>query len=584
VPVKKQSDPTPSAEPVSDKNDTVQREPVKAAVPVEKQADAITSAEPVSDTRDTVQREPVKTAAPVESQTDTAPSAEPISETNDTIQREPMKTAVQVEKPTDTAPSAEPVSDTKDTIQREPVKTAAPVENQTDTAPSAEPVSDTKDTVQRESVKTAAPIEKQTDTAPSAEPVADTKDMIQREPVKTAAPVEKQTEAVPSAEPVADTKDIVQREPVKVASPIETRTEAAPSAEPVSDTKDTVQREPVKTAVPVDNQSVNEVPISELSHDVQTTVQREPLKIAESIRANTEQSNLPAVQKQQSVGTVQREILKSAQPVSTSSDVVSSGNVIQRESMPEGEVFQNLHGMTNESVLPFDNSVVQREPNDNLASLLRSLPPHYEMPKEQIEAIRSGTAYTPQNDVVHREIIPLQDTKEQSQNNTSLSEAKIQPVVQREAEFILPKRHSDNSSEKAEQESTIQREISSSQSKKILNSALPMGSFGSSNSSGADSSRQSFGNTPSNYFPGVTNNNVQNSGTVQREFKDKFDSAIDSLFPDSLKSKPASGKSDDDEQNTAPEVTRRDLDMLADKLLPRIKRIMRSEMERSIFR
>ena len=311
---------------------------------------------------------------------------------------------------------------------------------------------------------------------------------------------------------------------------------------------------------------------------------REPLKIAESFRSNTEQSNLSAVQKQQSEGTVQREILKSAQPISTSSDVDLSGNVIQRENMPGGDGYQNLHGMSNESISSFDNSVIQREPNDNLTSLLRSLPTHYEMPKEQIEAIRSGTAYTPQNDVVHREIIPLQDSKVQSQNNTSLSEAKIQPVVQREAEFVLPKRHNDNSSEKAEQVSTIQREISSSQPKKILNSALPMGSFGSSNSSGADSSRQSFGNTSSNYFPGVTNNNVQNSGTVQREFKDKFDSAIDSLFPDSLKSKPASGKSDDDEQNTAPEVTRRDLDMLADKLLPRIKRIMRSEMERSIFR
>ena len=468
------------------------------------------------------------------------------------------------------------------------MKTAAPAESTAEkSVPSAEPVADTKDTIQRETVKTAAPAEPMAEKAVSfAEPVIDTIDTIQREPIKTAAPAEPQAEkAVPSAELVINTKDTIQREQVKTAAPVESQTEKAIlSAEPVFNTKDTVQRESVKEVVSNETRSENEFSSLEAGHDVQDTIQREPLKSAEPFRTESEKPDLPVVHRQQSAESVQRETLKTAKPVNTLSAADLSGNVIQREKLTGEDVSQLYHGMTGASA---DASLIQREPNDDLTSLLKSLPSHYEMPKEQIESIRSGTPYTSQNNAVQREFIPPQYGNEQSkaQNSASLSEARAQSIVQREAEFVLPKRYTDNISKSEELKSTVQREVSSSHASKKSNSSLPMGNSGFVNSSEAASTRQNNNTTLSNYFPGVdnSNNNAQTSDTVQREFSDKLNSAIDSIMPDSLKSKPSSGQSDDNTEAAA-KVTRRDLDILADKLLPRIKRIMRSEMERSIFR
>ena len=126
----------------------------------------------------------------------------------------------------------------------------------------------------------------------------------------------------------------------------------------------------MKAAVPVETRPSNEIPSSEVSHDVQKTVQRESLKIAEPFRTVQEQPDLPVVQREQSPDSVQREMLKSAQPVNTSSASDLSANAIQRDFLPGADISQNP-GLTK---VPAEASVIQREPDSDMTSLLQSLP------------------------------------------------------------------------------------------------------------------------------------------------------------------------------------------------------------------
>ena len=349
-----------------------------------------------------------------------------------------------------------------------------------------------------------------------------------------------------------------------------------------------IQRETVKSASPVESHvERNNTPLAEPVSESQSTVQRETVKSAEPIRSESEPMDLPVVQRQMSAEVNRRETLKSAVPMVTSDrNDSNSGNVIQRERAQKGTDFntqQSLIQNTGSSVNSHVSSaapVVQREPDDDLSSLLCSLPMHYEMPKEQIESIRRGEPQKAQNNAVQREYVrPGSSSKPDINDSQRLSPAaSVQSSVQRELDLVLPKHKTGDSGSNSENAAIVQRELISKLPNTGVNpsNSTVMRSFG--NLSGANSRPQGDRSTQSP-FPGTENhfNDRPDSSTIQREMAEKPATDISDIGSDAEEAAAP-------DKDLLPEVTPRDLEKLADKLVPRIKRIMRSEMERSIFR
>ena len=256
-----------------------------------------------------------------------------------------------------------------------------------------------------------------------------------------------------------------------------------------------------------------------------------------------------------------------------------------------------------------ENSIVQREMDrgqdhggESLSDLLKGLPTHYEMPKEQIEAIRSGKPYVrPQHSVTGSQAAAVQrelsDKLPKPTGHADPSEnrprksgphpeaAAVQKTVQRETELVLPKQKTGSAPDKGTPEPVVQRESASKPAASRADSlpgklpgspVLPMGSFapngfmGSGGRSGS-SENGSFGAQP---------------GLVQREPLDMDEPpTIQRELPDTGNAQASSSDEAEKADGEMPQiVSARQLDALADKLVPRIKRMMRAEMERGVFR
>ena len=469
------------------------------------------------------------------------------------------------------------VSESQSAVQRETVRSNqdSGVRDQVSL-----PVSEPQHTVQRETVRSNqdSGVRDQVSL-----PVSESKSTVQRETVKTAAPINKSEIRNQKSEISADGSETVQRE-TAATNQLPSTMSATVNREPAT----VIQRETVKSAATVESHvERNNTPLAEPVSESQSTVQRETVKSAEPLRSESEPMDLPVVQRQMSAEVNRRETLKSAVPmVPSDRNDSNSGNVIQRERSQKGADFntqqspiQNTGSSVNShvsSAVP----VVQREPDDDLSSLLRSLPMHYEMPKEQIESIRRGEPQKAQNNAVQREYVrPGSSSKPDINDSQRLSPAaSVQSSVQRELDLVLPKHKTGDSGSNSENAAFVQRELISKLPDTGVNpsNSTVMRSFG--NLPGANNRPQGDRSTQSP-FPGTDNsfNNRPDSSTVQREMTEKPKTDISDIGSDAEEAAAP-------DKDLLPEVTPRDLEKLADKLVPRIKRIMRSEMERSIFR
>ncbi len=613
---------------------SVQREILKTAKPVEKLPNeagkqAVQKQSPES----SIQREALKTAQPIKKtvdQIETPTVQKPAPDAP--IQREVLK-AVPVDKPTDQKSTSEA------SVQREPMKNAELIEKAPDqTERQAVLKSVSQSSIQREALKTAQPNKKtvdQIETPTVQKPASDT--TVQREVLKTAEPNEKpedQSETPTVQKPAPEAS--VQRESLKTAQPIKKTVDqiVTPTVQkPASDT--TVQREVLKTAEPnKKSEDQSETPTVQKPAP-EASVQREPLETAEPVAMTHETSEMPLpkhIAKQTGSGdTVEREfdanamaeghsrsVPAKALPVRSDkagkqtpaavpvrhSDVPdmsltdigkrqSSGGVIQRETD-----FDHAETVPEKGLV---SPTVEREPDEDLQSLLSRLPKRYDMPQAQIEAIRSGKPYSgnqnssssAKDTVVRREFSGSSDRSGEQTGarkpipDRQASEAAVRNSVQREPELVLPKKHGGNAPENKKAESVIHREIQRS-TEQSANSAPDAGRIpDSGNKPHSFFGQNGFvgnGFRPSdNRFPGVQ------TGLVQRELLDSPESETVQREPmadtgaESDISSASQALEDKIDEARVP-VTAKQLDRLADKLVPRIKRMMRAEMERSVFR
>ena len=443
-------------------------------------------------------------------------------------------------------------------------------------------------TVQRETLKP------EVKPAETPVPAAEMK-TVQRE---TALP-----EARPADTPAAPAEmKTVQRETVLP--------EVRPAEKPVPTAEmKTVQRETVlPEAKPVDTPA---------APTEMTTVQREiklpEAKPAKSSRRSAAGSQLPLTDNLRA--EVQREAaIPEAKPVKGSQPSAVSGHKKESEFQPQAAQEKSIQReMSPEQRAEFpapsvSDKTVQRKMSPeqgagggSLSDLLKGLPTHYEMPKEQIEAIRSGRPYTGHSDAgkepptVSRELSDgigkmsdPENRPEAGARNSgagrAAAEAVVQNIIQREPDFVLPKHTNGPVSENQTSEPEVRREILSqpaashsfSQTAGKLPGAgktLP-GSFGQKGLPG------STGAAPLNngFFGGVT-------GLIQRESEDNGSPAPSPSEKASADQETGSDEAAEEKIHALfPEVTATQLDTLADKLVPRIKRMMRAEMERSVFR
>jgi len=596
----------------------IQREPLKTAKPIENnQEKTETPAMSESSSSETIQREPLKTAKPIENNPDKPAVQEPSS--SETVQREPLKTAKPIREASGkTENPAVSESSPAETIQREPLKTAKPVrEASGKTENPAVSESSPAETIQREPLKTAGPVVKTPDMPAVTE--SSPAETVQREPLKTAEPVVKTPDmpAVTESSPA----ETVQRESLKTAKPMEKasgKTESPAAAE--SSPAETIQREPLKTAKPMDNNS-GKASIPEVRKSAfADSIQRESLKTAMPIGKASSDNEAASVTEPSLAETVQREPVKAAEPAvqtHSHSDMPLPGiaekiNTVQRQAAPAKAV-SAIPEKQNAPAVPVRRETdqiqkavrekapaaptVERESDEDLQSMLSRLPKHYEMPKEQIEAIRSGKPYTGnkglsssgQEAEVRREFSDSADRfgskagAAKQVPGSQAAEAIARDIVQREPEFVLPKKSgsSDRAHDNAGQ--VVQREIDGNivQPEKTVPGTVKMPGIG--NMPNAFFGQNSFkGNSsgPSDNY----SRSDGNDGLVQRE-------PMTGSEPDTIQREllDAAGPENDrtaqeniDEARTP--VTAKQLDRLADKLVPRIKRIMRAEMERSVFR
>lgn len=177
------------------------------------------------------------------------------------------------------------------------------------------------------------------------------------------------------------------------------------------------------------------------------------------------------------------------------------------------------------------------------------------------------------------------EQKQRSAGQTA--KAAVRNSVQREPDLVLPKKQNSGNSVSEKTESVIRREFDrnteqpdssvSDAGKKPEPVKAPQASFGQNGFMG-------IGPSPSvNHFPGVQ------PGLIQREPLDNFEPNIIQREPLTENETENDTSSDlqevkDDIEEARVPVTPMQLDRLADKLVPRIKRLMRAEMERSVFR
>ena len=419
--------------------------------------------------------------------------------------------------------------------------------------------------------------------AETAQPVSAAKETVQRETLRSAEPVhERSVPVAETAQPIPAAKETVQRETLRSAEPVHEQTEQTPEFTGPAERK-TVQREVLKSAEPVHERSVTAAEEAEPVSVSEKTIQRETLKSAEPIHETGKAAELPVVQRQRASETVQRESLKTAVPVESSAGVPQMP-VLRREfSENHSRQEKQPGGSHSEGTPAAATPVIQRESDfssgDDLQSLLSSLPTHYEMPRAQVEAIRSGNI--PQSNAVQRE---YQASQPEKQGEKAVSTASPQSMIQREPDLVLPKQQNHNAAytqNSAAGEPVIQREMAAPSKKSSMPFPGVLPGFGQT--SGSHNNSSNF-QKPQNMFPGVnTSYNSQTSDMVQREI----------MEPAAV---PETGINEEDavtagrdlvssiKDELPPEVTPQELDILADRLMPRIKRMMRAESERSIFR
>ena len=474
-----------------------------------------------------------------------------------------------------------------DTIQREPLDTAAPVQQKA------------ADTVQREPLKAAEPVKEEP--AAAEMPVVSSQESaetIQREVLDTAAPAE------------GKTADTVQREPLKAAEPVREKPEAAEMPVVSSqESAETIQREVLDTAEPAKDtvQRESEKPVTSAKKTSKKasskpaaekgpaeTIQREPLEVAKPLHEEPEKVEMPVVTEPVAENLVQREPLETAKPVREAPAKVETvsenktADVIQREPLETAAPIQEKPEKVDMPVISDAAApdVIQREPlsagdkSEDFSSLLSSIPTHYEMPQEQIDAIRAGKSYSAPT--VQREMDDSEPEKKQTENKAAAA-VPSKNEVQREPDFVLPKARKESRSNSSQSQAEVQREMQPNARAQSF-PGLQFGPKPGPNPTGSQSG-------PAGYFPGVSNSPMDNgnaSGTIQREMEDSAPAANEK--PAEGTDSPAGDKVDgtpavkDALNDLLPEVTSKQLDALADKLLPRIKRIIRAETERSIFR
>ena len=284
--------------------------------------------------------------------------------------------------------------------------------------------------------------------------------------------------------------------------------------------------------------------------------------------------------------TVQREI-KSAKPL-LDKESKSEFDLPKAAAVPEKTVQRELNENAGKQIHTDADNTVRREIKPGTLM-------HYEMPQQQIDAIRSGN----KADTVRREM-----DHESSEKPHQMAAPVIQPpTVRRESNFVLPKTQSSNKAQEESAGSVIQRAYAAWNSDNRF-SGLPFPGMGNMGKQGPslNSSQKMSGKSSSG-------NDSRSSSTIQREMlgdlvtkaKDAASSAtsaaqsavssaktaVSSVFS---KNEPDTSEKDDNDaaekvlETLLPEITSQQLEELADKLLPRIKRIMRAEMERSLFR
>ncbi len=567
----------------------IQRESLKTAKPIENnQEKTETPAMSESSSSETIQREPLKTAKPIENNPDKPAVQEPSS--SETIQREPLKTAKPIREASGkTENPAVSESSQAETIQREPLKPAKPVrEASGKTENPAVSESSPAETIQREPLKTAGPVVKTPDMPAVTE--SSPAETVQRESLKTAKPMEKasgKTESPAAAE--SSPAETIQREPLKTAKPMDNNSGKASIPEVrKSAFADSIQRESLKTAMPIGKASSDNEAASVTEPSLAETVQREPVKAAEPAVQTHSHSDMPLPGIAEKINTVQRQ----AAPAKAVSAIPEKQNA---PAVPVRRETDQIQKAVREKAPAAPT--VERESDEDLQSMLSRLPKHYEMPKEQIEAIRSGKPYTGnkglsssgQEAEVRREFSDSADRfgskagAAKQVPGSQAAEAIARDIVQREPEFVLPKKSgsSDRAHDNAGQ--VVQREIDGNigQPEKTVPGTVKMPGIG--NMPNAFFGQNSFkGNSsgPSDNY----SRSDGNDGLVQRE-------PMTGSEPDTIQREllDAAGPEND---RTAQEnidearkpVTAKQLDRLADKLVPRIKRIMRAEMERSVFR
>ena len=571
------------AETKTNPSETIQREPLKAAEPIREQpGQAENTAETKTNPSEMIQREPLKAAEPIREQPGQAENTA-VTKTNpsEMIQREPLKAAEPIrEQPGQAENTAVTKTNPSEMIQREPLKMADTVLDQhgqtESTETSVDAITNPSETIQRESLKVAEPIREQREQTENhekgAEPITSPSETVFREPLKAAKPIRVQTEnhengaeAIPS--------ETIQREPIKSAKPVHIQNDLHTEDNPVP--PEMIQRAYLKTAEPLQydsDKAVTEMPVIQRiftdepthqktektavsAHNENSVIQRQMIQSMDHLPENIDGVNNSLSPIDERSNVIQREIIKRAEPLSDSEiSQKNADNTVQREISTAG---------------------------GDLQSLLSTLPTHYEMPKEQIEAIRSGKNISSQNSSIQREYgrIPS-DINQQSKKEDHISAISTQNEIQRTVDFVLPK--PPEKSKGSGSVSEIQRESVKKDQPAMMSFSFPtsMGQL-----PGANSENRSSRNYQNNDYPGDSDfSGASGSDTIQRELdtksSEKSGKTTDStdfgfLFSD---------KEKEEIKKESPKVTPRELEILADRLLPRIKRIMRSEMERSIFR
>lgn len=592
--------------------ETIQREPAKSAEPVqvsahetEKQVEAV----PFRD--ETIQRESLKAAEPVQASShEMEKQAEVVQLRNETIQRESQKPAGPVQVPSqESEKPVETVQSKNGTIQRDPLGDGEPVHVQNKkTKKTSQAATNQSKPIQREPLDTFEDVRVGTvDNEKNAEKVSSPSEMIQREPLKAAEPVHEELDQAENhekgAEAITSPSETVFREPLKAAKPIRVQTENHENgAEAIP--SETIQREPIKSAKPVHIQNDLHTEDNPVPPEM---IQRAYLKTAEPLQYDPDKAvtEMPVIQRIFTDEPTLQETEKTAVSAHNENSVIQRQMIQSMDHLPE-----NIDGVNN-SISPIDerSNVIQREiikraeplsdseisqknadntvqreistAGGDLQSLLSTLPTHYEMPKEQIEAIRSGKNISSQNSSIQREYSRIpSDINQQSKKEDHMSAISTQNEIQRTVDLVLPK--PPEKSKGSGSVSKIQRESVKKDQPAMMSFPFPtsMGQL-----PGANSENRSSRNYQNNDYPGDSDfSGASGSDTIQRELdtksSEKSGKTTDStdfgfLFSD---------KEKEEIKKESPKVTPRELEILADRLLPRIKRIMRSEMERSIFR